>query len=253
MYPILWLFCFSDNITLYVIYLSIKLCYNLVIPKRRHTYMQELIKITKNKNNENVVSAREIHEYLGIKTRFSQWVEQNFKMFNEDVDFASVVTTTLVNNGASRELDDYAITTDMAKHLGMLSKTKKGKKVREYFISVENRLKVPTTLKDALLLAYEQQVEIERLELANTQQTQIIAEYEPKVNYYDLVLNCPNLLTVTQIAKDYGMSAKGLNSLLNKFGVQYKKSDMLTKWTQAGRLFIYDLLKNNDILPLIER
>ena len=49
------------------------------------------------KNNEPIVSARQLHKTLEVKTRFSQWVEQNFKMFKENEDFTSVVGTTLVN------------------------------------------------------------------------------------------------------------------------------------------------------------
>ena len=115
--------------------------------------------------------------------------------------------------------------------------------------------------------------------------TQQLAEAAPKVSYYDIVLQCPDLLPISQIAKDYGMSAQKMNKLLNEAGVQYKQGNiwllyqnMLPKviprpvqmsmkiptgeshaklrtcWTQKGRLFIYDLLKSKfSILPLIER
>ena len=99
--------------------------------------MNELINITLNENQEPVVSARQLHKSLEVKTRFSQWVEQNFKMFKENEDFTSVVGTTLVNNGAVRKLQDYAVSVRMAEHLAMMSKTNKGHEVREYFIQVE--------------------------------------------------------------------------------------------------------------------
>lgn len=122
------------------------------------------------------------------------------------------------------------------------------------------------------------------LEVENAQQKQIIGELKPRADYTDKILNCKGLVTITQIAKDYGMSGKKMNSLLHDLGVQYKQSEqwllyakyhkkgythsktieitrsdgtpditMETKWTQKGRLFIYDLLKSNGILPLIER
>ena len=122
------------------------------------------------------------------------------------------------------------------------------------------------------------------LEVENAQQKQIIGELKPRADYTDKILNCKGLVTITQIAKDYGMSGKKMNSLLHDLGVQYKQSGqwllyakyhkkgythsktieitrsdgtpditMETKWTQKGRLFIYDLLKTNGILPLIER
>lgn len=109
---------------------------------------------------------------------------------------------------------------------------------------------------------------------------QQVNELKPKATYYDLVLQNKSLLSVSKIAKDYGMSARSLNKLLHSLGVQYKQGDIwllyakyqdkgythtstyaldeehskvTTKWTQKGRLFIYDLLKDNDILPTIEQ
>ncbi|EKO8622908.1 phage antirepressor [Staphylococcus pseudintermedius] len=109
---------------------------------------------------------------------------------------------------------------------------------------------------------------------------QQVKELKPKATYYDLVLQNKSLLSVSKIAKDYGVSARALNKLLHELGVQYKQGDIwllyakhqdkgytqtstyaldeehskvTTKWTQKGRLFIYDLLKDNDILPTIEQ
>lgn len=122
------------------------------------------------------------------------------------------------------------------------------------------------------------------LETENAQHKQIIGELKPRADYTDKILNNKSLVTITQIAKDYGMSGKKMNILLHDLGVQYKQSGqwllyskhhekgfthsktikivradgtpdtiMETKWTQKGRLFIYDLLKSNGILPLIEQ
>lgn len=116
------------------------------------------------------------------------------------------------------------------------------------------------------------------------QQKQIIGELKPKSDYTDKILNNKGLVTISQIAKDYGMSGRRMNNLLHEFGVQYKQSGqwllyakyhdkgythsktinitrtdgspdvtMETKWTQKGRLFIYELLKSKSILPLIEQ
>ena len=117
-----------------------------------------------------------------------------------------------------------------------------------------------------------------RLELMQVKQ--IVNELQPKATYYDLVLQNKSTLSVTKIAKDYGKSAKWLNAKLHEYGIQYKQGDqwflyqeyaqlgytqssthviddehsrMSTKWTQKGRLFIYDTLKSHDILPLIEQ
>lgn len=109
---------------------------------------------------------------------------------------------------------------------------------------------------------------------------QRVSELQPKASYYDLILQNKSLLSVTQIAKDYGKSARWLNQKLHELGVQYNqsgtwllyqnhaengytqstthaisdsKNKLFTKWTQKGRLFIYELLKDEGILPMIER
>ena len=122
------------------------------------------------------------------------------------------------------------------------------------------------------------------LEVENKVKDQQIAELKPKASYYDLILQCPSLLSVTEIAKDYGLSAKALNKMLHDLGVQFNQSGVWflyskyqsygytqTKtpnynrpdgsqgarthmyWTQKGRLFLYDLLKRRGVLPMIER
>ncbi|EHN14126.1 antA/AntB antirepressor family protein [Clostridium sporogenes] len=104
--------------------------------------MNELIKITINEDGERLVSARDLHKSLDISKRFSAWVETYIKESNEygfikNIDFTSVLSSTVVNNGATREINDYAITLDMAKEISMLSKTQKGKEIRRYFINIE--------------------------------------------------------------------------------------------------------------------
>jgi len=126
-----------------------------------------------------------------------------------------------------------------------------------------------------------EQKEKQQLKLQNAQKEQIINELQPKATYYDLVLQNNSLLSVSTIAKDYGMSARTFNKLLHELGVQFRqgdcwllyqryadkgytqskthtidseKSKMHTYWTQKGRLFIYELLKSRKgILPIMER
>lgn len=110
---------------------------------------------------------------------------------------------------------------------------------------------------------------------------QRVNELQPKADYYDKILANKSLMTISVIAKNYGMSANKMNQILHKLGVQYKQgktwllyskyqdrgwthTEMLpvagtdklqpsTKWTQKGHIAIYELLKKNDILPTIER
>lgn len=98
--------------------------------------MEELIKIQV-KNDRQLVNARDLYKGLEVKRRFSAWWEQNSKGFEENEDFTSVLTSTVVANGARKPIQDYLLTIDMAKELCMMSKTEKGKEVRKYFIQVE--------------------------------------------------------------------------------------------------------------------
>lgn len=119
--------------------------------------MQELIKVQV-EGDQQLVSARDLHKGLEIKKRFSAWVEQNFKDFEEDIDFTSVPTSTVVGNGAVKPLVDYALTIDMAKQLCLLSRTEKGKQYRKYLIEVEKKLRVILTV--ALMLHTQQWLQV---------------------------------------------------------------------------------------------
>lgn len=154
--------------------------------------MNEVIKVTVNDNHEPIVSARQLHKTLEVKTRFSQWVEQNFKGFEENYDFASVVTTTVVNNGAMRELQDYALSLDTAKHLAMMSKTDKGKAVRQYFIQVEKDFNSPEKIMARALLMADKKVH--KLE------AQIEAD-RPKVLFADAVSASKSSCLIGELAK----------------------------------------------------
>lgn len=114
-------------------------------------------------------------------------------------------------------------------------------------------------------------------------QNQQILEMRPKASYYDNILQSTNAIPITQIAKDYGWTANEMNRKLHELGIQYHirktwvlydkyaehgytktkthwfcdkygrpQSNVVTQWTQKGRLFLYDLLKSNGILPLCE-
>lgn len=130
----------------------------------------------------------------------------------------------------------------------------------------------------------EEQQEKKQLQLTVSVQNQQIAELQPKASYYDVVLNCKDLMSIGKIAKDFGKSAVWLNKWLHEKGVQYKQGDIWllyqkyaemgytstktqtfagldgethskvhTYWTQKGRLFIYSMLKADGVLPLVEQ
>ena len=151
--------------------------------------------------------------------------------------------------------------------------------------TLERALTSPDFLIELATQLKAEQAQRKQLETTVAVQNQQIAELQPKASYYDVVLNCKDLISIGKIAKDYGWSAQKLNEYLHQHGVQYKQgktwllyqkyagmgytstkthtyhgddgtehaADPHTYWTQKGRLFIYDLLKSDDIYPLIER
>ena len=150
--------------------------------------------------------------------------------------------------------------------------------------TLERALTSPDFLIELATQLKAEQEQRKQLETTVAVQEQQIAELQPKASYYDVVLNCKDLLSITSIAKDYGKSGVWLNRYLHQNGVQYKQGQnwllyqkyaekgytstktqtfngmdgqqhtkVHTYWTQKGRLFIYDLLKANGLLPLIEQ
>lgn len=104
--------------------------------------MRELIRVETDSQGRKLVSGRELHEVLitsqGKQERFSQWIKRMFDYgFVENVDYTSVKTFTVVNNGAKRELQDYILTLDTAKHIAMVQRTEIGMQVRNYFLECE--------------------------------------------------------------------------------------------------------------------
>lgn len=111
--------------------------------------MNQLITITQNENNDQVVSGRELHEFLGVKTRYNDWFEDMVKYgFTENVDFIGF-TEKRVKPQGGRPSVDHALKLDMAKEISMIQRNEKGKQARQYFIEVEKELKqqlLPLTL-----------------------------------------------------------------------------------------------------------
>ena len=173
--------------------------------------------VTLNQTNEPVVSARLLHKELGVKTRFSQWVEQNFKMFEEGEDFSPVVTTTPQNqHGGTQELQDFAVKLDMAKHLAMISKTPKGREVRSYFIQVERDYNSPEKIMARALLMANNKV--------LTLETQV-EELKPKALFADAVAASKTSILIGELAK-----------ILRQNNVE------------IGQNRLYDYLRNNGYL-----
>ncbi|MGO5051456.1 phage antirepressor KilAC domain-containing protein [Lachnospiraceae bacterium LCP25S3_G4] len=127
--------------------------------------MNELIKVNL---ETQTVSARDLHDALEVKERFSVWFGRFSDLFESGTDFTTVGKPTLVNNGATRELEDYSISVDMAKHISMMCKTEKGKQCRQYFIDLEKAWNTPEqifarALKMADVKIHSLETDVERM------------------------------------------------------------------------------------------
>ena len=247
--------------------------------------MDELIKI--NYNSERpTVNGRELHAALEIKTAYKDWFPRMCDYgFEQDTDFCSFLSEST----GGRPSTDHELTIEMAKEICMIQRSEIGRKFRQYFIKIEQSWNSPEAVMARALQLANNQLELMKQKntaLAGTVavQNQQITEMQPKASYYDVVLNCKDLITTTAIAKDYGKSAVWMNRYLHENGVQFKQGDIWilyqkyaekgytstkthsyadadgemhtkvhTYWTQKGRLFIYELMKVDGVMPLIEQ
>ena len=177
----------------------------------------ELIKLTKNSQGIETVNARELHEFLEVKSKFADWFKNRVSEFGfiENSDFVSV-SKILESGGRSIE---YHISIDMAKELSMLERNDKGKQARLYFIECERIAKskqVPQSFSEALQLAANQAKQLEA--------------QAAKVNYFDKVCDTTGLVNATQVGQKFKMSAVTLNKNLDGLNV-YNRS------VKRGRAF----------------
>lgn len=238
--------------------------------------MKELVKINLNKNKEQVVSGRELYEFLEVKTRYNDWIERKIKKYEfiENIDFITITQKRVTAQGNEINYNEHILKLSMAKELAMLENNDKGKQARLYFIKCEEEYKrqkqVTFSRKDLLMLnVIKANSENERMVALNNYELEYVKPLEIEAKYTKEVLKSDSLLTVSQIAKDLGLSAIKLNKLLESLDIQYKKggkwyikakyqdkgyaqyettliSDNKTvhnlKWTEKGKKFIIEIL-----------
>lgn len=245
--------------------------------------MQELIKVTTNEQGLRVVSARDLYEYLQIKSKFADWIKNRITKYGfvENQDFVLVSKILETNNpkNPTSEGFDYALTLDTAKELAMVEGNDRGKQARQYFIECERALKQtiqPQTaavalpsVKELALMVLRAEEEKEKLLVEN-------AKLAPKAEFTDKVLQSVDTYPISVIAKELGMSASELNKKLCERGIQYKafgtyilyakyqakgftkarthayldsegipRTNTYTVWTEYGRVFIHSLFNSN--------
>lgn len=250
------------------------------------------VDLFKNENNEVFMTAKQLGESLGYSNpvvAINKIINRNDYLQNEEF---SVHTKLVSTDGKS--YNTRVLTEDGIYEITILSQKPKAREFRRF---VRNLLKglrkgnlkiVPSFEIEDPIKRAERWIEEEKrrreLEGEVLQLTGTIQEYEPKVKYVDTILESKDAVTVTQIAKDYGLSAVTLNKLLNKWKVQHKVggqwvlysqyakegytkskthsyvradgttgSSMQTRWTQKGRLFIHNLLIENGYEAIMDK
>ena len=188
---------------------------------------------------------------------------RNMAIINESGLYSLILKSKLPTAKRFKRWVTSEVLPTIRKHGGYLTP----EKIEEALLNPDTLIQLATNLKE------------ERTQRLLAEQR--VNELQPKADYYDSILRNKSLMTISVIAKNYGMSAKGMNSMLHDLGVQYKHSDTWllyskhqdrgythtemipvqdsdnlkpsTKWTQKGHIFIYQLLKSNGVLPLIEQ
>ncbi|QRG86394.1 Rha family transcriptional regulator [Bulleidia sp. zg-1006] len=251
--------------------------------------MEQLVKIQKDNIYGYVVSSRVIAEELGKQHKHVLESLDNLKSSSTaDISALLISGEYIASNGKKNR--EYLLTKDGFTLYMFNIQGYNDFKIAyiNKFNELEKQVKelqplIPQDYPSALRALAESVEHQQALAIELREKSDLIDTLQPKASYYDLVLQCKDLLTTTMIAKDYGFSAHKLNSLLVEDNIQYKQSNRyflyakyagkgyagsktypITKggepatasslaWTQKGRLFIYDWLKNKGILPCIER
>ena len=158
--------------------------------------MNALIKVDLNENQEPIVSGRELHEALEVKTAYKDWFPRMCEYgFTEGIDFCSILSEST----GGRPETNHAIKLDMAKEIAMIQRNDKGKQVRQYFIQVEKDFNSPEKVMARALKFAEQKLNV--LQIENAQQKHMIETQRPKVLFADSVESSETSILIGDLAK----------------------------------------------------
>lgn len=201
----------------------------------------ELIKVEYD-DNEQVVSARDLYEFLNLSERFSKWWDRMISYgFKEGIDYTPYQK---VHPRNKQEITDYSIKLSMAKELSMIQRTEKGKQARQYFIQIEKAWNTPEMVMARALqqanksiLYYKEQ--IQSLEFK-------IEEDKPKVELADLILEEDRYFDFERASKMINIKGWGRNTLFKKFreaGYLDKNNKPYQKYVDAGYFKLIPTIK----------
>ena len=213
--------------------------------------MKELLKINY-EAEQPTVSARDLHEALEIRERFSLWFSRYADVFEKGTDYQSVGKPTVVNNGAKRVLDDFLLSTDMAKHISMMTKTEKGKIMRQYFIDLEKAWNTPEqVMARALKLADKT---IDTLKEDNKKLIEENEKMKPKVIFADAVRASSSSILIGDLAKllrqnGVDIGAKRLFEYLRNHGylIKRKGSDWNMPTQKSMNMGLFEIKESTHI------
>ncbi|MGT2745324.1 phage antirepressor [Streptococcus phocae subsp. phocae] len=197
----------------------------------------------------------------GVTIRDSMGREQTPVVINESGLYSLILSSKLPQAKEFKRWVTSEVLPSIRKHGAYLTDSK----IEEVLLSPDTIINLATQLKEERQKVSSLQIELE--------------EAQQQARYLDLIIESKTAVVISQIAADYGMSAQRFNKILHELGVQRKvnnqwilyrrhmakgytdskttiikdKPRMQTTWTQKGRLFLYELLKDNDILPIIEQ
>ena len=209
--------------------------------------MNEIITVTLNENHEPVVSGRQLHETLGVKTAYKDWFKRMTEYgFTENQDFNTLKFEQVRTEGkreVRREMTDHVLKLDMAKEIAMIQRTDKGKAVRQYFIQVEKDFNSPEKIMARALLMADKKVH--KLE------TQIEAD-RPKVLFADAVSASHTSILVGELAKlisqnGYKIGANRLFAWMRENGylIKRKGSDWNMPTQRSMDLKLFEIKETN--------
>lgn len=244
---------------------------------------ETLIPIDYENPERPTVSGRELHEFLGINTPYKQWFDRMTEYgFTEGEDYCTILCNR--SDGLpGKPSTDHQLTIPMAKELCMIQRNERGKQARQYFLQVEQMWNSPEAImRRAVLIAQKQNSQLKAENKA------LLAEnnsLKPAAEFAKDVCIGENCRTAGSIAKDYGISAEKLNSILHGLKIQYKNSDKqwvlyhqyqgkgytrnrkgkpfqhnngtwttpnTTVWTAEGERFIHAQLKKLGMTPRVD-
>ena len=179
--------------------------------------MNEIIKV----NDDNMtVSARDLHDALGVKYDFKRWVDSNFKMFSEGTDYFRGHIDVIANRyGGSQSVVDYKITINMAEHICLMSQTEKGKICRQYLIDLEKAWNTPEQVMARALRIADKT--IASLKSDNARLLSDNERMKPKEEFFDAVADSKDAIEIGRVAKVLNYPGMGRNNL--KGNIPYQK------------------------------